>query len=130
MNRLVITAAAAITAVSLYSAVPAKAEQAFFDAPAAAQDFSYEDHELNDAWLGLPFYGINGDIIGFVVDAPVNEFDEVTELHIGQPVLDWPHAAEVEDQEPMIFNLDQVAVEEDRILLLPGKSELVATLVR
>lgn len=42
---------------------------------------SEEDmHELNDAWLGMPAKSKNGEIIGFVEDAYLDEFGQVTEI--------------------------------------------------
>jgi len=39
-------------------------------------------HPLNDAWLGMPVETESGLEVGYVVDAPVNEYGEIVELVI------------------------------------------------
>ena len=43
------------------------------------EDFE-EEHELNDAWLGMPVHSDEGKLIGFVEDAYLDENGDVEEL--------------------------------------------------
>lgn len=43
----------------------------------------YAEHELNDAWLGMPAYSSNGKLIGYVDDAIMDSGGYVTELAVG-----------------------------------------------
>ncbi len=157
MNRLFLVAAAATSVITFYSATSANAEQTIGNAPVSiaterfdagpapmpladgAGEIMFEDgaefyeHDLNDAWLGMPFKGLQGDVIGYVIDAPVNEYGEVAEVHVGEPSLDWKeddagHVSETD--EPLVFKADQVALMDDAVVLLPTESELVATLTK
>ncbi len=157
MNRLFLVAAAATSALTFYSATSANAEQTMgnasnsisaerFDAgpaPMALDNSTIEvvfedgaefyDHELNDAWLGMPFKGLQGDVIGYVIDAPVGDDGEITEVHVGEPILDWNEQNEAnvsETDTALVFKADQVALMDDAVVLLPTESELVATLTK
>lgn len=51
--------------------------------PAAQADDAEElDHELNDAWLGMTALSAEGEVLGYVSDAIVNSYGEVTDLVI------------------------------------------------
>ena len=43
------------------------------------EDFE-EEHELNDAWLGMPVHSADGELIGFVEDAYLDANGNVEEL--------------------------------------------------
>lgn len=43
------------------------------------EDFE-EEHELNDAWLGMPVHSEEGELIGFVEDAYLDANGDVEEL--------------------------------------------------
>ncbi|MCB1422108.1 MAG: PRC-barrel domain-containing protein [Nitratireductor sp.] len=43
------------------------------------EDFE-EEHELNDAWLGMPVHSAEGELIGFVEDAYLDANGDVEEL--------------------------------------------------
>ena len=155
MNRLYLVAAVATSVITLTGVSNAQAEQTGqfasvsvlaerFDAgpaPVALGSDTYEiafedgaefyEHPLNDAWLGMPFKGLKGDVIGYVIDAPVNDDGEVTEVHVGEPSLDWDQqdAAHISDTDDLlVFSAEQVALMDDAVVLLPTESELVATL--
>jgi PRC-barrel domain. len=38
------------------------------------------DHELNDAWLGMTVKASNGEVLGYVVDAVLDNEGEVTDI--------------------------------------------------
>lgn len=44
---------------------------------------AYEEHELNDAWLGMPVHSSNGKLIGFINDAIIDENGFVNQVIIG-----------------------------------------------
>ncbi|WP_075995329.1 PRC-barrel domain-containing protein [Salaquimonas pukyongi] len=46
------------------------------------EDFE-EEHELNDAWLGMPVHSAEGELVGFVEDAYLDENGDVEELLVG-----------------------------------------------
>lgn len=46
------------------------------------EDFE-EEHELNDAWLGMPVHSAEGELVGFVEDAYLDENGSVEELLVG-----------------------------------------------
>lgn len=52
-------------------------------------DFSYseheDEHELNDAWLGISVYSSEGKYVGYVEDAMLEANGAVKELVIGTP---------------------------------------------
>lgn len=56
------------------------------------EESEYAEHELNDAWLGMPAYSSNGERIGYIQDAYLDEEGYVTEiivgLHDGQGVVE------------------------------------------
>lgn len=43
----------------------------------------YYEHELNDAWLGMPAHDIHGKLIGFIEDAILDENGYITKVFIG-----------------------------------------------
>lgn len=43
----------------------------------------YSEHELNDAWLGMPAYSSNNKLIGYVYDAILDEDGYVSQIVIG-----------------------------------------------
>lgn len=154
MNRLFLVAAAATTLISLTSVTNAQAEQAEhivpvvisadrFDAGPAPLpladgeiDIVFEDgaefyeHPLNDAWLGMPFKGLKGDVIGYVIDAPVDANGEITEVHVGKPQLEWHEQdAGSETADLLVFPSDRVALTDDAVILVPSDAELVANLI-
>ncbi len=43
----------------------------------------YAEHELNDAWLGMPAYSNEGTIIGYIEDAFIDDEGYVTEIIVG-----------------------------------------------
>lgn len=62
---------------------PGATMQTFAYAPQALQEeFPEEEyeHELNDAWLGLPVHSNTGELAGFVADAWIDENGDVSEL--------------------------------------------------
>ncbi len=157
MNRFIIAAAVATSVFSLTGVTNAKAEQTGIFAPtaisaerfdtgpapmplgesdAAYADITFEDgaefyeHALNDAWLGMPFEGLQGDVIGYVVDAPVDENGDVAEVHVGTPNLEWNEQDEPVDlADLLVFPVDQVVLTDEAVVLQPTDSELVANLV-
>ena len=48
-----------------------------------------EEHELNDAWLGMPVHSAEGDLIGFVEDAYLDANGEVEELLVSLSGRDY-----------------------------------------
>ncbi|PWV98901.1 hypothetical protein DFR52_104192 [Hoeflea marina] len=50
--------------------------------PTVQSDEEEVDHELNDAWLGMTALSAEGEVLGYVSDAIVNSFGEVTDLVI------------------------------------------------
>ncbi len=47
------------------------------------EENDYAEHELNDAWLGMPAYSKNGQLIGYIDDAFLDEEGYVTEIIVG-----------------------------------------------
>lgn len=47
------------------------------------EESEYAEHELNDAWLGMPAYASDGENIGFIQDAYLDEDGYVTEIIVG-----------------------------------------------
>jgi len=43
----------------------------------------YYEHELNDAWLGMPAYSSNGTLVGYIDDAILDDNGEVTQIIVG-----------------------------------------------
>lgn len=43
----------------------------------------YAEHELNDAWLGMPAYSSDGRIVGYIEDAILDEEGYVAEIIVG-----------------------------------------------
>lgn len=43
----------------------------------------YYEHELNDAWLGMPAYSKDGSLIGYIEDAIVDSDGFITEILLG-----------------------------------------------
>ncbi len=42
----------------------------------------YEEHEMNDAWLGMPAFSSNGEMIGVIIDAFLNDQGDVNEVMV------------------------------------------------
>lgn len=47
------------------------------------EESEYAEHELNDSWLGMPAYSSNGERIGYIQDAYLDEDGYVTEIIVG-----------------------------------------------
>ena len=47
------------------------------------EESEYAEHELNDAWLGMPAYSSNGERIGYIQDAYLDKDGYVTEITVG-----------------------------------------------
>lgn len=47
------------------------------------EESDYAEHELNDAWLGMPAYSKSGQLIGYIDDAFLDEEGYVTEIIVG-----------------------------------------------
>lgn len=67
-----------------------------------------EEHELNDAWLGLPVISNDGKTVGFVIDAEIDDTGMIRNLtvdlvHEGYPVF-------VEGSQAFLFD-DSVAID-------------------
>lgn len=94
VRKLAASLATALIGASLLAASPARAgefklgetKMSFAYAPqgvtgieshAGEEDF---EHELNDAWLGMPALSSDGRMVGFVIDAFVGEDGEVSEI--------------------------------------------------
>lgn len=81
----------------------------FFD---SEEEFA---HELNDAWLGMPAFSSEGTIVGFVEDAYLDEFGEVTELLVslnGQKMavyVDGDHVELTETEVAIGLTREQIA---------------------
>ena len=124
--------AVAITAIfTLYMSNAARAEQV--TAPGThyeliAEDTSvYFDHELNDAWLGMPVMGPNGTKIGTVIDASVDEDGFVQDILVGTMVLtDDIEAQERAEAEAIVLSGDRVELRDDYVALQPLDTQLVA----
>ena len=43
----------------------------------------YAEHELNDAWLGMPAYSSDGKLIGYIEDALLNTNGDIEEIIVG-----------------------------------------------
>lgn len=43
----------------------------------------YAEHELNDAWLGMPVHSSNGSLIGYINDAIIDANGDVEQVIIG-----------------------------------------------
>jgi len=43
----------------------------------------YAEHELNDAWLGMPAYSSEGKLIGYIEDAFLDENGDIAEILVG-----------------------------------------------
>lgn len=54
------------------------------------------EHELNDAWLGMPVMSKDGRIVGSVIDAWIGEDGEVEELLVGLTQNAGGHAVYVD----------------------------------
>ena len=42
----------------------------------------YEEHEMNDAWLGMPAFSNSGEMIGVIIDAFLNDQGDVNEVMV------------------------------------------------
>jgi len=47
------------------------------------EEYEYAEHELNDGWLGMPAYSDNGELIGYVDDAILDEDGYAIEIIVG-----------------------------------------------
>jgi sporulation protein YlmC with PRC-barrel domain len=47
------------------------------------EESEYAEHELNDSWLGMPAYSSDGERIGYIKDAYLDEYGYVTEIIVG-----------------------------------------------
>jgi len=43
----------------------------------------YYEHELNDAWLGMPAYSSNGELVGYIDDAILDGNGDVANIIVG-----------------------------------------------
>jgi hypothetical protein len=90
MKIHVIALALVFAAVSPAAAFAANAEMQLAavagDDAAFAEDVALNEesaeHPLNDAWLGMPVETATGLDVGYVIDAPVNEYGEIVQLVI------------------------------------------------
>lgn len=77
---------AAVSPVATYAADGEMQVAAITEDDAAfAEDVALTEegeHPLNDAWLGMPVETATGLDVGYVVDAPVNEYGEIVQLVI------------------------------------------------
>ena len=85
----------------------------------------YGEHELNDAWLGMPAYSSNGELIGYIEDAFLDENGYVTEIIVGlnnyQGIVEIKAEFAELDDEKVQFELSN-----KQIAALAGKNELAS----
>lgn len=129
MPRLTSFAVALTAIFTLYMSNAARAE-AISGAPFEIKqpaDESMFDHELNDAWLGMPVIGPNGTEIGYVLDAPLDNHGWIVEVVVGEMVLSNDEAAwEKAEANAITFAADRVDLLDDHVALLPLDPQLVA----
>ncbi len=84
---------------------------------------SEEDlHELNDAWLGMPVVSEDGETIGFVEDAYLDDNGEVSELLIS--LTDRKIAVYVEGEMATLFDAEvAVSMSTDAIASLEQEED-------
>jgi hypothetical protein len=63
-----------------------------------------EAHELNDAWLGMPAISREGQLVGVVSDAFIDEYGYVSEIRLD--LVGKDHAVYVEGSQVLLLELE------------------------
>ena len=87
-----------------------------FDSEIANYD---DEHELNDAWLGISAYSNEGEYVGYIEDAILDHQGNVVELIIGSP----------ESNVSVQLEMKYAELEEDRVNLNLTENEFASILV-
>ena len=118
----------AVRAGEVVHPLAASADLSVFEQISPEMSEEMFEHDLNDAWLGMPVFGPNGTTVGVVLDAPVDEYGEVAEILVGQVNL-YDRDIEADEPEALVFPIERVELLEDHVALLPLETELVAQIV-